>query len=86
MNEMEKLEWVEMIEANIKKKPIEVYWSKLQRLGAYSSECPFCGRGCFLVKRNQETFELLDKDNCVYCAIPIKYVDFDLLLQKAGVK
>jgi len=86
MNEMGKREWIKMIEANIKKEPIKVYWAKLQRLSNYRSECPFCARGLFLVKRSQETFELLDEDTCTYCATRIKYMDFDLLLQKDGVK
>lgn len=49
----------------------------LQRSGesAYRSHCPKCGVGLLLVRRNQQTMQLLRRDRCTSCAQAFYYMD-----------
>ena len=61
--------------SNVGKPPIRVRHEKLKRVGdsAFRSECPACHRGVLMVRRDQETYELLKEDYCLLCGQAFVY-------------
>ena len=62
---------------NINKEPMIVKHSELYREGdsMFRSACPVCNEGFLLVRRDQDTFELLAEDNCILCGQRVIYSD-----------
>ncbi|MBA7590299.1 hypothetical protein ES708_32414 [subsurface metagenome] len=54
---------------NLGKPPIKVKHSELERVGdsVYSSVCPVCKDGMLLMRRDPQTYELVNIDVCVLC-------------------
>jgi hypothetical protein len=59
------------------RKPLVVEHASLERAdgSAYRSKCPACKDGILLVRRNQETMEILAEDNCIACGQKFVYSD-----------
>ena len=62
---------------NIHKEAIHVNHAGLERIdeSVYRSVCPVCKEGLLLVRRDDETFEILEKDHCVLCGQQFIYND-----------
>ncbi len=62
---------------NLDKPILEVSHAKLDRSGdsLYRSVCPVCLKGVLLMRRNMETLQLEEYDNCILCAQSVIYVD-----------
>lgn len=75
----------EGVAVNRDKEPISVKHAELERMSdnsPYRSMCPACERGALMMRRNDETFELLAEDNCLYCAQKVIYEDIEDLRAK----
>lgn len=62
---------------NIHKEPIKVQYSLLKRWDEdsnHKSICPICG-GLLPMKRDHNTFLLLNYDRCVMCGQSVIYID-----------
>ena len=82
MNNIDKL-----AASNIYNKPVEVAHTELERTSdesMFRSVCPVCEEGTLLVRRDHETFKLIESDNCVLCGQQFVYLDIDDLRKKAG--
>ncbi len=70
---------------NIGKPVIDVSHAELERSdnnSLYRSVCPACDKGVLLMKRNLQTLQLEEYDNCVLCGQSVHYndlVDLDLV-------
>ena len=64
-------------------RPVEfVYHALLDRDpdgNRLASTCPVCHQGMLLLRRDPETFELLDHDHCILCGQQFVYLDLDHL-------
>jgi len=60
---------------NIDKPVMMVLHTNLNRSGdsLYRSECPVCLKGVLLMKRDQETLQLEEHDNCILCGQRVFY-------------
>lgn len=54
---------------NLGKPPIKVKHSELKRVddSSYRSVCPVCKDGVLLMRRDPQTYELLNVDVCILC-------------------
>lgn len=67
---------------NIDADIVEVKHTELRRWSdssLFKSHCPVCNDGILLVRRDQDTFELLDHDRCVSCGQLVRYLDIERL-------
>jgi len=64
--------------------PIKIRHDALRPLvnSAYKVECPFCPDGVLLVRRDEETCEILETDCCIGCGQPVIYLDIKRLRAK----
>ena len=65
---------------NINKNIIKVKHSELKRSddnSIFRSDCPACKDGILLVQRDNKTFKLLAKDNCILCGQRFIYSDIN---------
>jgi len=55
----------------------EVRHANLKRFGdsVFKSVCPACREGLLLVRRDEETFDILAEDTCILCCQRFKYLD-----------
>ena len=62
---------------NLTKKAITVKHADLERTGdsPYRSVCPVCEVGTLLVRRDQETLEIVSEDICLLCGQHFIYED-----------
>jgi len=67
----------ELALANLQLEPLNVKHKELKRIGdsPFRSECPECGIGLLLIKRDGITFNLQLDDNCTYCGRRFRYTD-----------
>lgn len=69
--------------SNAAKEIIEVYWAQLKSIDkSYKRECPFCGKGLFLVGRDRDTGVLEALDRCVGCAQVVRYLDIEKMRER----
>ena len=70
------------------KEPIKLYHRALLPVGdsLYKRECPFCGKGIFLVTRDRDTFQLEEYDNCIFCGTVVQWMDIKKMRKKEGLK
>jgi hypothetical protein len=63
--------------SNIDKDPIYIEHASLEtdHADSFLAACPVCKRGTILGQRDQVTFEILSKDNCVLCGQQFIYRD-----------
>ena len=63
---------------------IDMFWREMKPVAddAYRRECPFCGRGMFLLGRDKSTYVLQENDRCLYCGQQIRYMDIEELRSK----
>jgi hypothetical protein len=69
---------------NLNNAPRQVRHADLERFGdsVYKSQCPVCKEGLLLVRRDQETFQLLREDACSLCGQRFEYLDIDGMNQR----
>ena len=64
---------------NLERKILRVSHARLQRLNkndsVFKSRCPACPKGILLVRRHQETFDIINIDACVACGQRVVYTD-----------
>ena len=69
---------LQKVKENYAKPPLKIKHSEIERTNSdttYRSKCPECKTGALLMKRNQETLELLPDDVCVVCGRRFIYTD-----------
>lgn len=66
---------------NVAEPVIHVRHADLDRTGesVFRSKCPKCRRGVLLVRRHEETFEIIAEDNCIFCGQRFVYEDIERL-------
>lgn len=72
---------------NIGRPPLAVRHADLEREGEDSmwrSECPECGHGLLLVRRDQATLRISGADNCVVCGQGFVYLDLAGMRAREG--
>lgn len=62
--------------SNIGKEPIRVRKADLVDAGGHKSECPQCGKGLLLMRREFDG-NLLDRDVCCFCGQQFIYTDLE---------
>ncbi len=70
---------------NINKKPITVRHSNLKRCddSIYRSVCPVCKEGILLVRRDNNTGKITNKDRCLSCGQAFIYEDLPAKAKEA---
>lgn len=48
----------------------------------FRSQCPACVEGNLCVRRNSQTMQIEELDNCLLCGQAVKYLDIEQLRQR----